>query len=178
MKSSNIKSYLEVTANIVVLLVALVVLGNFAWVYLAKQQKQPNMRIEGGLRKGSAFSLIPSVDYAKSTQTLVIALSSRCDHCNESIHFFKQLLEANTGKSDLTRIVAVFPEKLEEVLSYITQHQFDINPISGIDHKALSLPGTPSVVLINSEGKILNFWIGKPSKVAEKEIMESIMNRT
>lgn len=178
MKSSSFKSYLEVTTNIVVLLVALVVLGNFAWVHLAKQPTQPALRAEGGLKKGSAFSLIPSVDYGKNSQTLVIALSSRCDHCNESIPFFKQLLEANTGKSDSTRIVAVFPEKAEEVWSYITQQQLDVNPIPGIDYKALNLPGTPSTILIDSEGKILNFWIGKPSKDAEKEIMESITNKT
>jgi hypothetical protein len=175
MKSSNFKTYLEVTTNIVVLLVALLVLGNFAWVYLAKQ---PALRGEGGLKKGSTFTLIPSVDYGKSPQTLVIALSSRCDHCNESIPFFKQLLQANTGKSDPTRIVAVFPEKAEEVWSYITQQQLNVNPIPGIDYKALNLPGTPSTVLINSEGKILNFWIGKPSKDAEKEIMEAITNKS
>lgn len=176
MKSSNFKNYLEVTTNIVVLLVALVVLGNFAWVHLAKQQKQPALSAEGGLRKGSLFPLITSVDYGKSPQTLVIALSSRCDHCNESIPFFKQLFEANSGKSNSTRIVVVFPERAEEVWSYITQQQLNVNPITGIDYKALNLPGTPSTVLIGSEGKILNFWIGKPSKDAEKEIMESITN--
>ncbi|MEK6299871.1 MAG: hypothetical protein AABO41_04045 [Acidobacteriota bacterium] len=178
MKSSNVKTYLEVTTNIVVLLVALVVLGNFAWVHLAKQPKQLELRAEGGLTKGSAFSPIPTVDYGKSSQTLVIVLSSRCDHCNESIPFFKQLLEANSGKSDSTRIVAVFPEDIEEVRSYITQQQLSVDSIPGINYKALNLPGTPSTVLISSEGKILNFWIGKPSKDAEKEIMESITNRT
>ena len=102
MKSSNLKSYLEVTTNIVVLLVALVVLGNFAWTHLTKQPNRPEVRAEGGLRKGSAFSLIPTVDYTKSAQTLVIALSSRCDHCNESLPFFKNLLEANIGEGDST----------------------------------------------------------------------------
>jgi hypothetical protein len=177
MKSSNFKTYLEVTTNIIVLLVALVVLGNFAWVHLTKETNQPSP-LGGGLRKGGAFSPIPSVDYAKSPQTLVLALSSRCDHCNESIPFFKQLIAANTGKGDSTRIVAVFPEKAEEVWAYIAQEQLNLIPIPGIDYKALNLPGTPSTILINREGKILNFWIGKPSKDVEKEIMESVTNGT
>jgi hypothetical protein len=44
----------------------------------------------------------------------------------------------------------------------------------GIPIKALHLPGTPSAVLINNEGKILNFWIGEPSQDTEKEILEAI----
>jgi len=176
MKSSNLKTCLEVTTNMVVLLVALLVLGNFAWVHLAKR---PMLHAENGLKKGGPFSLIPSVDYGKSPQTLVVALSARCEHCNESIPFFKRLLEVNAGKNDSTRIVIVFPEKAEEVRSYIAQQQLNISSIPGIDYKALNLPATPSVVLINSTGRILNFWIGTSSKDAENEIMESITtNRT
>jgi hypothetical protein len=176
MQASQFRTYLETTTNIAVLLVALALLGNIAWVHLGKQQ--PALRAEGGLRKGSAFSLIPGIDYGKSSQTLVIALSSRCDHCDESIPFFKRLMEANIGRSDSTSIVAVFPEKAEEVWSYITQQELNINTIPGINYKALNIPGTPGAVLISSEGKILNFWIGTPSKDAEKEIMEAITNKS
>lgn len=175
MKTPKLKAYLEISANIAVLLVALVVLGNFAWVRLVKQ---PVPRAESGLRKGDTFSLLPGVDYGKSSQTLVIALSSKCEHCNESLPFFKQLLEANVEKSDSTRIVAVFPETAEEVWRYASEQQLSVNTIPGINFKALNLPGTPTAVLISNEGKILNFWIGKPSKDAEREILDSVRHNT
>jgi len=110
MKTPKLKAYLEVITNIAVLMVALVVLGNFAWIHLAKQTAP---RVETGLRKGDAFSLLPGVDYGKSTQTLIIALSSRCEHCNESVPFFRQVLQTALENGDKTRIVDVFPDSAD-----------------------------------------------------------------
>jgi hypothetical protein len=175
MNVPNLKTYLEVATNAAVLLVALVVLGNFAWVHLAKQ---PMPRAEGGLRKGDAFSLLPSVDYGENSRTLIIAMSSKCERCSESLPFFRQLLEANKASSDLTRIVAIFPETAEEVSRYISEQQLTMNSIPGINYKALNLPGTPTEVLLDKEGKVLNFWIGKPSKNAEQEILEAVTHKS
>jgi hypothetical protein len=175
MKDQKLKSYLDVASNVAVLLVALVILGNFAWVYLAGK---PVPGLQSGLRKGESFSLIPGIDYSKNSQTLVIAMSSKCEYCNESISFFKQLLDANLENSNATRIVAVFPETAEEVWRYISEQQLNVNTIPGINFKALDLPGPPSAVLISNEGKVLNFWIGKPSKDAEKEMLDSIRHKT
>lgn len=174
MKKLRLKSYLEVATNIAVLLVALVVLGNFAWIQFAKQ-KEP--RLQGGLRKGDAFSLLPGLDYSKSSQTLLIAISSKCEYCNESIPFFRQLLEANLENQEATPIVAVFSETAGEVTRYISEQQINFDTLAGINYKSLNFPGTPSAVLISNEGKILNFWIGKLSKDAEKEIMDSIKHK-
>jgi hypothetical protein len=175
MKQLRLKTSLEVATNAAVLLVALLVLGNFAWVHLAEK---PAPGIKAGLRKGDAFPTLPGVAYDKSSQTLVLAMSSKCEHCNESLPFFKQLVETNVENNDGTRIVAVFTEKPEEVWRYISEQQLRLNTIPGIDFKALNLPGTPSAILISSEGRVLNFWIGKPSKDAEKEMLDSITRKS
>lgn len=177
MKELRFKSYLEVATNAAVLLVALLILGRFAWLHIATQ---PVPNIEGGLRKGEAFSLLPGVDYGKNSRTLIIAMSSKCEHCSESIPFFRQLLEANrvSPSSDLTRIVAIFPEAADEVSRYISEQKLNVNSIPGINYKALNLPGTPSAVLLDNEGKVLNFWIGKPTKNAEHEMLDAVTRKS
>ena len=87
-------------------------------------------------------------------------------------------METNAGKSEGTQVVAIFPETREEVSRYIFEQHLTVNAIPGIDYRAVNLLGTPSVVLISNEGKILNFWVGKPSRDAEKEIMDSVTNKT
>lgn len=171
MNKTKLKSYIEVTTNIAVLLVAVVLLGNFAWVRLSKQ---PMPRAEGGLRKGDEFSLLPGVDYSKSPKTLLIALSTKCDHCTETIPFWKRVFETNIENKNGTRFVAVFPETAVEVGRYLHEQQLGLNTIPGINYKAINLPGTPSAVLLDNEGKIVNFWIGKPSKDAEQEILDAV----
>lgn len=174
MNQVKFKSYLEMATNVAVLLVALVVLGNFVWIHFAKK---PQPHLEGGLRRGEAFPILSEVPYDKSSQTLLLALSSKCEHCSESIPFFKQLLETNAANGDSTQIIAVFPETADEVMRYVSEQQLRVQTISSINLQTLKLLGTPSAVLISSEGKILNFWIGSPSKDAEKEILGAIKRK-
>jgi hypothetical protein len=173
MKEGKLKGYLEVATNIAVLLVALLILGKVAWTYLG-EKPSPSPHLQAGIRKGGPFSLIPRVDYAKRPQTLVIAMSSTCERCNESVPFFKQILQANAENGDKTQIVAVFPENAEEVGRYISEQRISLDAVPGVDYRALNLPGTPTAVLVSSEGTLINFWIGKSSNAAEKEILESI----
>lgn len=39
---------------------------------------------------------------------------------------------------------------------------------------ALNLVATPTVILVDNSGKILDFWIGKPSKEVEQQILKAI----
>ena len=101
-------------------------------------------------------------------------MSSACERCNESVPFIQQVLRANTEKGDKTQIVAIFPENAEQVARYISDQRISLNAVPGIDIKAINLPGTPTAVLVSSEGTIINFWIGKPSTAAEEEILKYI----
>lgn len=73
----KLKTYLEVATNIAVLLVALIILSDFAWTSLAKKTKP---RLQDGLRRGDIFPTLSGIHYDQSSQTLIFALSSRCTH--------------------------------------------------------------------------------------------------
>lgn len=173
MEEGKLKGYLEVATNIAVLVVALLILGRVAWTYLG-ETSSPAPNLQAGIRNGGSFPLIPRVDYTIRPQTLIIALSSACEDCSESIPFFKQILQANAENGYKTQIVAVFPESTEEVGRYISEQRISLDAVPGVDYRALNLAGTPTAVLVNREGTILNFWTGKPSNVAEKEILQFI----
>lgn len=123
------------------------------------------------IRRAHAGLVIASINISK---TLIIALSSKCDHCTETVPFWKRVIETNIENKNATRIVAVFPETAVEVGRYLHEQQLGLNTIPGINYKAINLPGTPSAVLLDNEGKIVNFWIGKPSKDAEQEILDAV----
>src|SRR6185369_15949512 len=133
MDQSKLKNALEIATNIAVLIVALLLVGNFAWVHLARKSA---LQPESGLRRGDTFSLIPGVDYTKSPQTLIIALSARCEHCNKSIPCFKKILNANSESGNTIQITAVFPEPADEVRQYLFAQEFSVNVAVGIPLKA------------------------------------------
>lgn len=46
--------------------------------------------------------------------------------------------------------------------------------VARVNFKALNLVATPTVILVDNSGKVLDFWIGKPSKEVEQQILKAI----
>ena len=170
MNQGKLKSFIEVASNIAVVVVAIVVLASFARSYL---RATPRVVLQGGLLKGSQFPQLPGVDFRKSQKTLLVAVDSKCDSCKESLPFFKNLAGSIRGRSD-ARMIAVFPSAEEEAKRYAQQNQLNVDTIFGLDFKMLNLRAIPAMILIDNNGTVIDFWLGKPSEYTEKQIVNSL----
>lgn len=171
MSQAKLKSYLEVATNVAVLLVALAVLGVFASNYFSRRSTP---QLHAGIQKGQVFAQVSGINYSTSSQTLLIAMSTRCHYCAESIPFYKQLAEAQRTNGRPTRIVAVFPNTEEEVRQYTQQNKLALDTISGVNLETLKISGTPTAVLIDSDGKVSDFWVGKQPPEVEQQILKAV----
>lgn len=171
MKLAKAKTLLEVVTNIAVLLVAAVFLGNFAWNYA---HRQPAQQLRPGLAKGKSFAPLHGVDYSHAPQTLLIAMNTECGYCKESIPFYQQLVSNRTEQNKNTKLIAIFPEGQDAVQQYLEENQLEIESISSADFKALNLAGTPTMVLLDSSGKVIDFWVGKIPKEAEPQVRQAL----
>lgn len=152
------------------LTVALIILGSLSWRYLAIRP----LRIEEGLQKGKAFPTLPGVDYSMSNLTLLIAMSSKCEFCQESVPFYNQLAESIHNNGCAIRVIACFQDFESDVNLFVGKAQLDVETISGVDFRLLKLPGTPAMILVDSNGTILDFWVGKLSKDTEQQITDAL----
>ena len=171
MELTKVKNYLEIATNVAVLLVAIVVLSVFARSLIAPK---PAIQVQTGLEKGQSLTQLPLVDYGSSRQTLVIAISPKCDFCSQSVPFYKQLEQIGRETNNPTQIVAVFPDKAEEVSRFTAEKQLNIQAVPDVDFKALNLTGAPAMILVDSHGKIIDFWLGKLSEERQQQIIRSI----
>lgn len=171
MNQGKLKSFIEAASNIAVVVVAVVVLASFARSYL---RATPRVVLQGGLLKGSQFPQLPGVDFRKSQKTLLVAMDSKCDYCSESLPFYKNLADSLRGRSNDARMIAVFPSAEEETKRYAQQSQLNVDTIFGLDFKMLNLSALPAMILIDNNGRLLDFWIGKPSKDTEKQILNRL----
>ena len=165
------ESRLEVATNVAVLLAAVVVLATFARSYFAEH---PKPQLEVGIQKGQAFAPVPGIDYGSSPRTLLIAMSTKCHYCAESLPFYKQLAEAQQADGKAARIVAVFPNADVEVKQYIRENNLNLETVSGVDFRALNIAGTPTAVLIDSSGGVRDFWVGKLPQEIERQVIEAL----
>lgn len=172
MKEGRFRSYLEIATNISVLIVAVALLITLVSVRLTRSPGVSGF--DSGFRKGEILPSLPSIDYGGTPQTMLIAMSTRCSYCKESLPFYKQLVEEQSKRSDATRVVAIFPNNETDVQQYKQQNQLNIDSFAGVNLSALKIAATPTIILADSSGKVRDFWIGKLSKEDENQVLKAM----
>lgn len=171
MGSAKLKDRLEVATNIAVLLVAAIVLATFVRAYFGSH---PTPQIQSGFQRGQTFARVPRISYDSSPQTLLIAMSTRCHYCVESLPFYKRLAEAQRANGRTIHIVAIFPDQEAEVREYVRQNKVDLETIAGVNFGALNISGTPTAVLIDGGDRVRDFWVGKLPQDKEQQIIKAV----
>lgn len=171
MEKSKAKSYLEVATNVAVLLAAIAVLASIAAIYF---RPAPALQLQTGLQKGETLAAVPGFNFSESDQSLLLIMSTRCVYCDESAPFYRQLAGAQLRGDRSVRLVAVLPNSEEEVRQYMQQRQLQIAAIPAVNLRTLKVAGTPTLILVDGSGRVLDFWVGKLSLDAEQQVLKII----
>ncbi len=118
------------------------------------------------LKTGSSFRGLEEIDFTPHSNTLIIALSTKCPYCTQSIPFYKRLLETNKHSDDL-RIVTIYPQSQSEIDRYLTEYNLQIKSIPDVKFGNINIEATPTIVWINSDKEIVRSWEGFLNKEAE-----------
>ncbi len=167
----RLKNILDVTTNVVVILFAVVAIGVLVKNYFAPQSVKTSIAIT----KGSAFPEITGVDYKQTPRTLILALNVHCRYCTRSVPFYNSLAQARQENADQVNIVAAFINKdLELVKSYTDEKQLSVPAVAGVDLDKLGVHSTPTLILVDSAGKVLDSWSGELQLDGEREVFAAL----
>jgi thiol-disulfide isomerase/thioredoxin len=170
----QIRRSLESATSAAVVLASVAVLAIFAWNYFTPA---PAPRVLPGLQKGDFLDALATYSYSDSPRTLILALTTDCNSCRESLPFYQRFSEAAGKKDGAVRVVAVFPNSTNEVEQYLRQNQSDLKTISRANLSALNVLATPTLILVDGRGQILDFWIGKLAAEDEQRVINALTNR-
>jgi thioredoxin-related protein len=172
------KSTLDTVANIAIILVCAI-----AAVVLVRNQffpkQQPGM--PSGVEKGEQFDQLKAVVPAGSSRALVVAVQPGCHYCNDSIPFYKNLIEQRNQKNSAVKFIAVVPanDKPEEAQKLVADESQKFasggaqpDGMVNIDFASIKVPGTPTLLLVDNTGKVLDVWVGKLDPDKEKEVLK------
>lgn len=167
---SKLSQRLELTANILIIVVALLLVGVIVQKYFfAKPGQLPP---EGAKPTIGKLVNLPNENWSAQPKTVVLALQTNCHFCNESAPFYKHLVE--TVKDKNIKIVAVFPQTVEESTAHLNRLG-----VSGVEVKqapisTIDASGTPTLILTNQKGEVTNYWVGKLTPSEEAEVINQI----
>jgi len=154
---SKISSRVEFTANILIIVVALIFGAVLVQRYLVTSNA-PVQRAEIKPTVGTVVKL-SDMDWSKQHKTLILALQTTCHFCNESAPFYKRLIEDVKDKN--IKLVAAFPSQVEESAAHLKELGLTGLEVKQLPLSDLQTSGTPTLILTNEKGEVTNYWVGK-----------------
>lgn len=159
---------IETIANAAIIVVAVLLSGFLAQKYFFSENSQPKPT---EIVKGTKISL-PDVNWLQNRKTLLVVLQKDCRFCSESMPFYKKLVGKSKEKG--IQMVAVLPDSREEGIQYLKENGVEIQEFRQSKLGEINVRGTPTLILTDEKGEVLNSWIGKLSFEKENEVMDSL----
>ncbi len=168
------KSPLDTAANIAIIVVCAIAAVVLIRNYFFPPQPAPPPGAPAMVEKGERFDQLKAVVPAGADRALVVAVSPTCHFCDESMPFYKQLLDQRNQKGSAVKVIAAVPMetmKAEESQKFAGA---GANPdgMVQLDFRAVKVSGTPTVLHVDKNGKVLDVWVGKLDEGRQEEVLE------
>ena len=168
MKSTLVKK-IEVFTNIAIILVALILGAVLVKKFLfADTATQPKKDIAVGEKVD-----FDQINWASNKNTLLLVLSKDCHFCSESVPFYQKISQ-EFSNSPSVKIAAVFPQDVQTAQEYMKTNNLGINQIYQANPPSLGVGGTPTMLLIDGNGNVVETWFGKLFPDEEQKVLNRL----
>ena len=124
------------------------------------------------VRAGAKLS-VADVDWGKNDRTLLLTLSQGCHYCSASAPFYRRLTQETAGRKDVG-LVAVLPQPVEDGRSYLSGLGVEVADVRQAPLDSLGVVGTPTLILVNKQGVVIDSWRGQLPPFKEEEVLNQL----
>ncbi|HEX8561270.1 MAG TPA: hypothetical protein VF668_24475 [Pyrinomonadaceae bacterium] len=167
----NLTKRLEQLANVAIIIVALLLGGVLVKRYLLPQAPSP--QAEARIQPGTKLS-VPGVEWGKNERTLLLVLSTSCHFCTESSPFYQRLAQEKAKKGGVG-LVAVLPQSVSESQKYLSGLGVSVDDIKQASPDAVQVRGTPTLIMADRAGAVVESWVGKLPAEKEAEVLDRFL---
>jgi AhpC/TSA family len=164
----KMKTKIEAIANTAVIIVAVVV-GS---VFLKDRFSAPPPE-SVDVKAGDKLPNLDGWNWAAHDQTLVLFLRKGCHFCEDSVPFYQRLIAQQQEAGSNAPILAVFPDSADTVKEVVQSERLLLHVLAGVPLERVKVSGTPTVLLVDRTGTVLNAWIGMLSPRQELEVIKA-----
>lgn len=165
---------LETAANIAIIFVCLLLFGFLInkWFFSNSNHLVNNITASKNIPSGTKVNL-PEINWSENGRTLLLVLQKGCKYCTESSSFYQRLVDETRNYNNL-KLIAILPQTQQDSKAYLSQLGVNINEIRQSALSSLGVVGTPTLILVDNQGKVVNSWIGKLPESGEKSVIEAL----
>ncbi len=163
------KNRVEVAANVVVIVLAVVI----GAVFLKDRFATPGL----GPNEVKASDQLPGLlayNWKAHDRTLVLALRSGCHFCEASMPFYRKLAQLEQSNQIGVHLIAVFPDAPAVVRQVVEAQQLTIEVVPGFELGQVKVQATPTLILVDEQGRVSKVWMGLLPAAEEAEVIAAI----
>ena len=159
-------------ANVAFVVVALVLTSLIVHKYFfGATPRRPPERSIPTLVKGSQVALAEE-PWTETRSTLLLVLKKDCRFCSDSADLYRRLVPITQQKN--IRVIAVLPSPTNESREYLKGLGVDSIDIRQASLESLNVRGTPTIILANERGEVVDSWIGRLNSEQETRLITSL----
>lgn len=130
------------------------------------------------LAVGQPIEALDDFELGKSG-TLVIAFSSQCPYCIASVPFYKKLSAIPRMDGLDFRMIVLAMDGLDPVTDYLASAGLAPHTVASFPKaRPLAIQGTPTVLLLEGDGRLKDSWVGQLTPEAEASILARVLGDT
>ena len=130
---------------------------------------------------GERMSPLPGANMTAAPRTLFLALRHDCIYCHQNLPFYKTLIEGLEGQSSRqVQLVMITSDDKATAQSYVETKGLSfaqIVPTTEVALRDLRVPGTPTLILTDQQGRIEGVWIGRLDDARQREVLDKVLAR-
>lgn len=165
-------SRLEIAGHIAFLLMCVVVTGVAlqrglpATTGAAEVHSQPvkpgtQLRLSEELRRGSEG-------------VVLLALSTSCRFCTESMTFYERLTDNDAVRSGRLSVGVLSVQGLEPMRAYLATHGLQVPAVVQLGSSGVQIQGTPTLVVVDRAGVVRESWGGLLGPQQQAKVLRTI----
>jgi thiol-disulfide isomerase/thioredoxin len=162
---------LDKAANIALIIACALLIGTLARNYYLSRLPDPNLEL--GVKKGEQVKLSGEApaDGQSAQATLVLALSTHCGFCQDSLPFYQKLAAFKNSSPARVRLATVMSEPKEEIEAYVKKNGIAADAVFSMPISQIGVKGTPTLLLLDGQNKLIESWIGKLDSQGESDVI-------
>jgi thioredoxin-related protein len=126
------------------------------------------------VKAGDQLPGLHAYNWKAHDRTLVLALRNGCHFCEDSMPFYRRLAKLEQSNQTGAHLIAVFPDDPAVVRQVAEAQQLTIEVVPGTELGQVKVQGTPTLMLVDEQGRVSRVWMGELPSAEEAEVIAAI----
>jgi len=151
-------------------LIALCILTGASLVSQKFSQK-PRKTLKAEDLVGKSMKL-PYLQSSEHAPVIVLGVSTSCPYCKANMSLYRKMAAIRRENSSQVPLIVISPDPVDEVTEYFDKNEVKVDNVIQGNLASLGIPGTPTLVALDSKGIIRRAFIGWQPKSGEQQLLK------